>query len=169
MSLNRSVLVLNASFEPINVISAKRAMTLLHKRIAEPVEGTLLFIRTARKSIPLPSVIRLYEYRRIVRHAKTVSRKNIMIRDANTCQYCGVGFPATKLTLDHVIPKSRQGRESWENLVTCCHPCNNKKGNRTPKEAGMPLLKTPVPFGVHARYRMLGRDDKAWQKYLFYN
>jgi 5-methylcytosine-specific restriction endonuclease McrA len=93
------------------------------------------------------------------------------MRDRYTCQYCGANGSAANLTLDHVIPRSRGGGSSWENLTTCCHPCNNKKGNRTPEEAGMKLARAPRPFTLHTSrhlMRLLGHGDQQWRKYLFY-
>jgi 5-methylcytosine-specific restriction endonuclease McrA len=119
----------------------------------------------------LPSVIRLLEYRRIPQQSRALSRKNILLRDRYTCQYCYRVLPSVELTLDHVQPRSRGGGSSWENLVACCHPCNNRKGSRTPEEAGMKLAKAPRPFSLHTSrhiMRMLGNTDARWRKYLFY-
>ena len=93
------------------------------------------------------------------------------MRDRYTCQYCLRSSPQVDLTLDHVVPRSRSGETTWENLVACCHHCNNKKGNRTPEEAGMKLARLPRPFSLHTSrhlMRLLGRSDDQWRKYLFY-
>jgi 5-methylcytosine-specific restriction endonuclease McrA len=93
------------------------------------------------------------------------------MRDRYTCQYCQRGGSAAHLTLDHVIPRSRGGESSWENLVACCHQCNNRKGNRTPDEAGMRLARLPRPFSLHTSrhlMRLLAHTEDRWQKYLFY-
>ena len=119
----------------------------------------------------MPSVIRLLEYRRIPHQTRALSRKNILIRDRNTCQYCTRVLPAAELTLDHVMPRSRGGESNWENLVACCHRCNNRKGSRLPDEAGMRLMRAPRPFSLHTSrhlMRLLGRSDEKWRKYLFY-
>jgi 5-methylcytosine-specific restriction endonuclease McrA len=119
----------------------------------------------------MPSVIRLLEYRRIPHQARALSRKNILMRDRYTCQYCQRSAPQVELTLDHVVPRSRAGETTWENLVACCHACNNKKGSRTPEEAGMKLARTPRPFSLHTSrhlMRLLGKSDDQWRKYLFY-
>ncbi len=169
--LQRPVLVLNASYEPINVCAARRAIVLVLKGIASAEERTAHQVSSARLRMPLPSVIRLLEYRRIPHQTRSLSRKNIMLRDRYTCQYCGHTFPASELTMDHVIPRSRGGTSAWENLVTCCIPCNNLKGNRTPEEAGMKLQRMPRPFTLHTSrhlMRLLGRSDDQWRKYLFY-
>lgn len=165
------VLVLNASYEPINICAARRALVLVLKGVATPEEYSNQLLRSARQAIPLPSVIRLLEYRRIPQQTRALSRKNILIRDRYTCQYCLRTLPSSELTLDHVIPRSRSGETTWENLVTCCHECNNRKGNRTPEEAGMKLARPPRPFTLHTSrhiMRLLGRSEEHWRKYLFY-
>lgn len=169
--LHKPVLVLNASYEPINVCAARRALVLILKGVAAPEEYGAGLLRSPRHSLKLPSVIRLLEYRRIPHQARALSRKNILMRDRYTCQYCLKILPAGELTLDHVIPRSRSGETTWENLVACCHKCNNRKGSRTPDEAGMKLARQPRPFSLHTSrhlMRMLGRADDQWRKYLFY-
>ncbi|HJZ95023.1 MAG TPA: HNH endonuclease [Candidatus Solibacter sp.] len=167
MSLNRLVLVLNASYEPIHVCSARRAIKLVLKGSATVEECSGATVHTPALDLPVPSVIRLRVYRRVLRLQRVVSRKGVLLRDGSACQYCGARLPARDLTLDHVIPRSRAGASTWENLVACCFPCNGRKGNRTPQEAGMPLLRQPKPIGVHARHRLMSGDDDAWSKYLF--
>jgi 5-methylcytosine-specific restriction endonuclease McrA len=169
--LHRPVLVLNASFEPINICAARRALVLILKGIASAEEHVPLPINSARATLQLPSVIRLLEYRRIPHQTRALSRKNIMMRDKYQCQYCHKIFPSGELTLDHVLPRSRGGETTWENLVACCHPCNNRKGARTPEEAHMKLLKQPKPFSLHTSrhlMRLLGKSDDQWRKYLFF-
>jgi 5-methylcytosine-specific restriction endonuclease McrA len=169
--IERPVLVLNASYEPINVCAARRALVLVLKGVASAEESSQQHIRSSRSVFRLPSVIRLLEYRRIPHQAHALSRKNILMRDRYTCQYCQRAMPSSELTLDHVIPRSRAGDTSWENLVACCHHCNNRKGSRTPEEAGMKLLRQPRPFSLHTNrhlMRLLARSDVQWRKYLFY-
>jgi 5-methylcytosine-specific restriction endonuclease McrA len=166
MSLTRTVLVLNTSYEAVNVVSAKRAMILICKGAAVVQEASARFLRTPSVSLPLPSVIRLVTYRYVPRHTRAVSRKSIMERDGHACQYCREKLPVSKLTMDHVTPKSRGGRTSWENMVACCYPCNNRKGNRTPDEAGMDLARRPLPFSIHAKHRAAATDP-LWEPYLF--
>src|ERR1700747_3153802 len=124
--LHAPVLVLNASYEPINVCAARRAIVLVLKGVAMTEEVNGHSFRAARITLPVPSVIRLLEYRRIPHQTRALSRKNILLRDRNTCQYCGEVLASSELTLDHVIPRSRGGTSSWENLVACCHPCNRQ-------------------------------------------
>ena len=169
--LQKPVLVLNASYEPINICAARRALVLVLKGVASAEEISQQVVRSSRRMVPLPSVIRLLEYRRIPHQTRALSRKNILMRDRYTCQYCHKTLPSGELTLDHVIPRSRAGESAWENLVACCHSCNNKKGNRTPEEAGMKLVRAPRPFSLHTSrhlMRLLGKSDEQWRKYLFY-
>src|SRR5450631_2451148 len=170
--LQKPVLVLNASFEPINICAARRALVLVLKGVASAEEESTHHIHSARAAVRLPSVIRLLEYRRIPHQTRALSRKNILMRDRYTCQYCQKVLNTSDLTPDHVTPRSRSGETTWENLVACCNPCNNKKGNRTPDEAGMKLLRQPRPFSLHTSrhlMRLLGRSDDQWRKYLFYS
>ena len=170
--LQKPVLVLNASYEPINICAARRALVLVLKGVAAAEEESANAVHSARHSMRLPSVIRLLEYRRIPHQTRALSRKNILMRDRYSCQYCHRTLPSGEMTLDHVIPRSRAGETTWENLVACCHSCNNRKGNRTPEEAGMKLLRTPRPFSLHTSrhlMRLLGRSDDQWRKYLFYS
>jgi 5-methylcytosine-specific restriction endonuclease McrA len=167
MSIHRAVLVLNATYEPIHVCTARRAITLVLKGAAVVEECSVHVIRTARLEIPVPSVVRLRQYRRMPRLSRAVSRKGVLLRDNNVCQYCGGRLPASELTLDHVIPRSRAGPSTWDNLVACCLACNNRKGNRTPHEAGMRLLRQPRQIGFHATHRLLAVNHTQWDKYLF--
>ena len=165
------VLVLNASYEPINVCAARRAIVLVLKGVAMTEEENGHFLHSARLAIRVPSVIRLLEYRRIPHQTRALSRKNILLRDRNSCQYCGAVLASSELTLDHVVPRSRGGLSTWENLVACCHSCNRKKGNQLPQEAGMRLIREPRAFNLHTSrhiMRLLGHSDAKWRKYLFY-
>jgi 5-methylcytosine-specific restriction endonuclease McrA len=170
-TLQTPVLVLNASYEPINVCAARRALVLVLKGVASAEEHSYLHVHSARNAQRLPSVIRLLEYRRIPHQTRALSRKNILMRDRYTCQYCGKVLNSGDLTLDHVQPRSRSGETTWENLVACCHHCNNRKGNRTPEEAGMKLARAPRPYSLHTSrhiMRLLAKSDENWRKYLFY-
>lgn len=170
--LHKPVLVLNASYEPINICAARRALVLILKGVASAEEVAPLQVHSARQVMRVPSVIRLLEYRRIPHQTRALSRKNILMRDRYTCQYCQRTLPSGEMTLDHVTPRSRHGETAWENLVACCHPCNNRKGNRTPEEAGMKLMRLPRPFSLHTSrhlMRLLGRGEDQWRKYLFFS
>jgi len=169
--LHSPVLVLNASYEPINICAARRALVLVLKGVAMTEEEHGHSLHSQRMALRLPSVIRLLEYRRIPHQTRALSRKNILLRDRNTCQYCGEASPAADLTLDHVIPRSRGGSSTWENLVACCHACNRRKGNHLLHETDMKLLREPRAFSLHTSrhlMRMIGRSDDKWRKYLFF-
>jgi len=165
------VLVLNATFEPINVTAVRRALVLMLKGVAQAEEVHASEVHSTTKALAVPSVIRLLTYRHIPQQSRALSRKNILLRDRNTCQFCGRALPASELTLDHVLPRSRGGHSSWENLVACCYECNNRKGDRTPEEAGLQLARRPRPFTLHTSrqlMRLIGNKDTKWRKYLFY-
>ncbi len=171
-AMQTPVLVLNASYEPINICGARRALVLVLKGVARTEEEQGAMLHAARMRIAMPSVIRLLEYRRIPHQTRALSRKNILLRDRNSCQYCSVTLTAGELTLDHVIPRSRGGQSTWENLVACCHDCNRRKGNQMLHElTEMKLLKEPRPFSLHTSrhiMRMIGSADAAWRKYLYF-
>src|SRR5260370_12253645 len=114
---------------------------------AEEMDNTE--VHSAAHAHKVPSVIRLLAYRHIPQQSRALSRKNILLRDRNTCQFCSGMFASSELTLDHVVPRSRGGRSSWENLVACCYRCNNSKGDRTPEEAGPELARRPPPGPLH--------------------
>jgi 5-methylcytosine-specific restriction endonuclease McrA len=169
--LQDPVLVLNATYEPIHVTAVRRALVLVLKGVAQAEEHNHSEVHSAQRAIKVPSVIRLLAYRHIPQQTRALSRKNVLLRDRNTCQFCGHQFPAGELTLDHVVPRSRGGSSSWENLVACCYACNNRKGDRTPEEAGLRLQRRPRPFTLHTSrqlMRLIGRHDAKWRKYLFY-
>jgi 5-methylcytosine-specific restriction endonuclease McrA len=171
-TMQKPVLVLNASYEPINICGARRALVLVLKGVARTEEEHGTTLHAARISVNMPSVIRLLEYRRIPHQTRALSRKNILLRDRNSCQYCGVVLPAGELTLDHVHPRSRGGLSTWENLVACCHSCNRRKGNQLLSELpDMRLMREPRPFSLHTSrhiMRMIGHSDQKWRKYLYY-
>ena len=169
--MHTPVLVLNATYEPVHITAVRRAIVLVLKGVARTEEENHAVVRSPSLTLPVPSVIRLLEYHRIPVPTRALSRKNILLRDRNTCQFCGGVSPAAELTLDHVIPRSRGGTTSWDNLVACCHRCNNIKGDRSPEEAGLTLIRKPRPYNLHTNrhlMRLLGRAEEKWRKYLFY-
>jgi 5-methylcytosine-specific restriction endonuclease McrA len=169
--LQEPVLVLNSTFEPIHVTAVRRALILMLKGVAQVEESTHALVHSAANAHAVPSVIRLLSYRHIPQQSRALSRKNILLRDRNTCQFCSKQLSSSELTLDHVLPRSRGGPSSWENLVACCYDCNNRKGDRTPEEAGIRLQRRPRPFTLHTSrqlMRLIGRHDEKWRKYLFY-
>ena len=170
-AMQTPVLVLNASYEPINICGARRALVLVLKGVARTEEEQGAVLHAARMNVAMPSVIRLLEYRRIPHQMRALSRKNILLRDRNACQYCGIVLTAGELTLDHVVPRSRGGLSTWENLVACCHPCNRRKGNQLPHEVNMKPAREPRSFNLHTSrhiMRLMGHSDDKWRKYLFY-
>lgn len=175
--LDMPTLVLNASFEALNIVSARRAFTSVMKGIAVVEKSYPMSISTGRNrrtgvlELPIPHVIKLVEYRRLPHRSRTLSRKGILARDQNTCQYCMNEQPAGRLELDHIIPRSRGGPGTWENLVAACHACNNRKADRTPEEAGMKLARYPKPFTIHTSRHLLrasAQQQEAWKEYMFY-
>ncbi len=160
--LDSSVLVLNRLYQPVNITTVRRAFTLLYQGTAKAIDRefqTFDFeswsalsaevhdrdvIQTVSNIIRIPRVIILQVYDRFPRLHVRFSRQNIYLRDRLTCQYCARRFVRSDLNLDHVVPRSRGGRTTWDNVVCSCISCNLKKGNRMPSEAGMRLLKAPV-------------------------
>ena len=171
-AMQTPVLVLNASYEPINICGARRALVLVLKGVARTEEEQGAVLHAARVNVAMPSVIRLLEYRRIPHQTRALSRKNILLRDRNTCQYCQKVLIASELTLDHVIPRCRGGASSWENLVACCRDCNRRKGSQMLHElTDMRLLREPRPFSLHTSrhiMRMIGSADPSWRRYLYF-
>lgn len=124
------------------------------------------FIRSVNKTFEMPSVIKLCEYQRIPYREVDISKRNVFLRDSGKCQYCGTSNGL--LTIDHIIPKSRGGDSTWENLTTACFKCNNKKGNKTPQEANMPLLTKPHKLNyVLYLNQKIGKVEQEWQPFLF--
>jgi 5-methylcytosine-specific restriction endonuclease McrA len=159
--LDSAVLVLNRNFQPIHVTNVRRAFALLYAGSAQAVDRqfrTFDFnswaelsaetddevVHTVSRAIRVPRVILLQIYDRIPRAKVRFSRHNIYTRDNNTCQYCGQQLPRSELNLDHVVPRSRGGRTTWDNVVCCCVDCNVRKGARSPDQAGLKLLKIPT-------------------------
>ena len=144
MSFMESTLLLNASYEPVKIIPWQRAITLVFLGKVEIVEEYDREIRSVSLIVKAPSVVRLLRYVSLGRRHPPLSKLNILARDRFCCQYCGSTLSYGNMTLDHVVPRSRGGVTKWENLVAACHPCNRKKGGRTPREAGMTLHAHPV-------------------------
>ena len=166
-SLSRPVLVLNQNYEPLSVCTTRRAVVLVFLGKAEVVErldGRL--VHATQRAFPIPSVVRLGLYIQRPHKKILLTRRNIIKRDGHRCQYCGQS--RTAMTVDHIIPKNQGGADSWENLVSACIYCNNKKGDRTPEEAGMPLRRTPRrPNHITFIQRFIGLGDQRWKRYLF--
>ena len=160
------VLVLNASYEPLNVCSLRRAHVLVWKGKAEILESQKRPLRSSSTDYPRPHVIRLVTYVRVPRGVtRRISRRVLFARDGWQCAYCG--SEGNRLTLDHVIPRSRGGPSVWENVVTSCAPCNLKKGNRLLEEASMKLMRPPRPPQPVLFIRLAApKIPHGWRQYL---
>ena len=164
-------LLLNASYEPLRVITWQKAIVLLVKGKVEVIASYDRRIRGVRVSLELPSVLRLRNRVRVSHrfHQVPFSRSNIYLRDKYRCQYCARRFTASELTFDHVVPVSQGGRKVWENIVTCCISCNRKKGGKTPREAGLSLVrrpKRPAYLPAHAITYGMSEVPPSWRDYL---
>ena len=181
--LSSAVLVLNRSYQPVHVTTAKRALGLLYAGVVRAIDHEFQtfdfeswaalgaaagadLVHTPTRIIAVPRVVVLQMFDRVPRAKVRFSRLNIYARDDDTCQYCGTKRPRHGLNLDHVVPRSQGGRTTWENVVCCCYECNLRKGGRTPAQAGMRLRRTPTrPIwsfrapGGNIRYR-------EWLPYL---
>lgn len=165
-------LLLNASYEPMKVISWQRALVLWFQDKVEVIEYHNVFVRSVRSNFQLPSILRLKHYvRPRSLGAVRFCRENVYLRDNFTCQYCGQQGSTKVLTLDHVVPASKKGPKSWTNVVTACRECNQRKANRTPQTANMPLLSVPViPTWLPSPELDVktGQIPEAWLQYLPY-
>jgi 5-methylcytosine-specific restriction endonuclease McrA len=157
-------LLLNASFEPLCVVSSRRAVVLVLKDKAEIVHRNGAEFRSERRSVPVPTVIRLVHFVRVpFRATAPLSRRAVFARDGQRCQYCG--SPAENL--DHVLPRSRGGPHTWENVVASCRSCNSRKEDRLPHECAMTLRRVPVaPHATTSLIAAAGPIDPVWNQYL---
>ncbi len=161
------MLVLNATYEPLNICSAKRAIVLMLKQKAEALENSGRLFRSTTSSFPLPDVIKLNYFVKVPHgEMRKVSRRAVLARDSHSCQYCG---SRAHLTIDHVIPRSRGGTTTWDNIVTSCAPCNARKGDRLPREAGMHPRTNPRPPDPFAFIHLaVSEIRRSWRRYLGY-
>ena len=165
--VEHTCLVLNQSYEPLNVCLARRALGMIFSGKAEMLENGSGFIHTSSTVFPIPSVIKLAHLVKRPFPQPKLTRIEIFSRDHYTCQYCGKA--SNQLTLDHVMPRHQGGRHTWENLVSACSPCNRKKAGRTPEQAHMKLNQKPVrPSGSNYLNipLQLVQLHYHWQKYL---
>lgn len=141
----KPVLLLSSQYEPIFIVSWKRAITLLYLDKIEVLDyHKNVEVHSSNRTFKVPSVVKLTTHAPFrVAHA-SFCKRSVFARDKYTCQYCRIRFHEKDLTYDHVYPRKRGGDTSWTNVTTCCYPCNQKKGDKTPKEAGMPLLHPPT-------------------------
>ena len=160
------VLVLNATYEPINVCTVRRAAVLLLKQKAELVEHGAWRLRSEHTQMPRPVVIRLVSYVRVPRdtHRRKITRRAVFARDGWTCQYCGA---RSNLTVDHVIPRSKGGSSEWDNIVASCAPCNRRKGDLLPAQANMVPRRAPRAPNPHVFIHVASpRIPAAWRQWL---
>ena len=162
----QQVLVLNASYEPLNVCTVRRAHVLLYKGKAEVIEELDRALHSASDTFPWPHVIRLVNYVHVPRSVqRKISRRALFARDGWRCAYCGTS--TGRLTLDHVVPRSRGGASVWENVVTSCAPCNLRKGDRLLEETGLRLLRPPrAPAPVLFIHLAAAQIPVGWEPYL---
>ena len=163
--MGRKVLVLNQDYSAFTICSVPKAFLLVYLRKADLIaESETEKLRSVSETFPMPSVIRLHKYVYLPYRGVMLTRQNIFKRDTHQCQYCGI---ADDLTLDHVMPKSRGGRTSWDNLVTACKRCNSRKGDFTPDEAGLFLAQKPYkPSFVMFLRDFSGTVDASWLPFL---
>jgi 5-methylcytosine-specific restriction endonuclease McrA len=182
--LDGNVLVLNRVFQAVQITSVRRAVTLLYKgqvRAVEcdyrtydfdnwqdvPAQPYHYYVATPTRQIRVPHVIQLLTFEKMPRQEVKFSRGNIYLRDGNRCQYCGRKFPTSELSLDHVVPISRGGKSSWENIVCACLPCNVRKGNKLINEAGMYPIRRPLKPRWHPLHRLHARTyPDTWRNFL---
>jgi 5-methylcytosine-specific restriction endonuclease McrA len=167
--LGQRVLVLNASYEPLQLVPVRRAVVLLLQEKAELVEAAEQQLRALTISFDVPLVIRLVRYIKIPRRLRLpCSRRGVLARDHETCQYCGTQPGRSSLTVDHVTPRSQGGLTTWDNVVTACRECNHRKGGRTPEQANMLLLSRPRQ-PQYVAFALLGELERheVWRKYTY--
>jgi len=182
--LESGVLVLNRFFQAVQITSVRRAFSLFYKGYVKAVDEDYITysfndwrdlppngdsIRTPNYQLRVPRIVQLVYYDKTPRFRVRFSRKNIFLRDRNRCQYCGELFDSKELTIDHVVPTSRGGGNSWENVVCCCVQCNKRKGNRTPEEAALSLVRKPkrpywIPFSRFTNKR--SSTHPTWRNFI---
>ena len=161
-------LLLNQNYTPISFVSWKRAIKLVMREKVDVLSKWDYAITFSNGEFKLPSIIRLKYYTPYYIKRRRYYRAGVFKRDKNICQYCGNKETLDVLTIDHVMPKSQGGKTSWENCVTCCFDCNNRKANRTPKQAGMLLIKKPtIPrLTVWYEYQLMSDTHDDWPDYF---
>jgi 5-methylcytosine-specific restriction endonuclease McrA len=163
--MKERVLVLNQDYQAISICTAERAFVLVYLRKAEMVtDFPNRVLRSVSAHHKFPSIIRLYNYVRVPYRRVSLSRTNVFRRDGYQCAYCGTRHD---LTIDHIVPRSQGGKDSWENLVTACQDCNTRKGNRTPAEANMKMHRAPFrPSYIMYLSNFTGNVHDDWRPYL---
>lgn len=177
ISQNRVLLLNGSTWEPLSIISVPRAIGLILAEKAIMVEETGRFLRTVRDKFPVPSVIALRAYVNVPRRRAHWSRKGVLVRDKYICVYCGVQpgsivknkvLTKSDFSIDHIIPRSRGGRDTWTNTACACASCNHRKGNRTPNEAGLRLRWEPKTPRTSYLVIAVGSGPDAWKRYIEY-
>ena len=160
----RKALILNASYQPLCVVPARRAVVLVLKSKASVVESDAMLFHSEHLTLPVPSVIRLNYFVKVPYRARaTLSRKAVFIRDGFECQYCG----AVAENVDHIKPRSKGGTHTWDNVVASCRPCNSRKENRSPSEVGLRLRRPPrAPKDNLFLIVSVGKLHPTWEPYL---
>ena len=166
MIINNKVLLLNNSYEPLLVITVKKAILLYFNGKIEFVEKGDSYISSIYMKFQIPKIVRLKKYIYVKKKQISLTRKNIFKRDNHICQYCGKS--SQELTIDHVIPKDKGGVDNWKNLVTACRRCNTKKGNSNLKEIPMELIKLPYKPSYLLNLHAYAEANKSWKKYIYY-
>jgi 5-methylcytosine-specific restriction endonuclease McrA len=165
-----SVLVLNSQYLPIQTTSVKKAIKLIYRGVAVAEKYSEQVWKSISSEFILPSVIRLINFHKLPTRNNKLSKKNILIRDKNTCQYCKEKHSERTLTIDHIIPKSRGGSSKWDNLVAACKRCNAFKADRTPEEAGMKLAVKPTKLSIYTHTTILRNKSEIypdWSEFLY--
>ena len=164
--LNKKVLLLNSSYEPLMVINTKRAIILSFLKKVDTILQSKNVVRSEKIHFRVPSVVKLKNYTFVKRNTISLTRKNIFLRDNNTCQYCSKND--CLLTIDHIIPKDKGGKDTWNNLVASCNRCNRKKGNFPLETIDMKLMKRPVkPHYLLYLQKYALNEYSNWKPYLF--
>ena len=164
--LNRPVLVLNQSYDPSRCVVRVGLSFLCFAAVPRSSKRWTCTSARFQTGFRSPSVVRLGIYVRVAPRQLALSKKNVLKRDGHRCQYCGTR--KGPMTVDHVVPRTGNGRDTWENLVCACLPCNNLKGNQTPEQAGINLLRRPRrPGTVTSISQLIGVPDSRWRPYLF--
>ncbi len=169
--MTTQTLMLSQGYEPIRIVSWQRAITMLSLGKVEVIEEYNQDVRSTSIVIKMPAVVRLLGA--FKRHKKPIkfSRINIYGRDKYRCQYCAKKISMGSGTYDHIVPRSQGGKTSWTNIVTCCEPCNSKKGGRTPKQAGMQLRSKPIQpkwVPIMAFHVSNTSAPDAWRDYIYW-
>ena len=165
MNLNNKVLLLNNSYEPISIITAKKAIIMYFLDKVDVVKKSKIVINSLYLKFNIPEVIKLKNYI-YIKHSKIpLTRKNILKRDNNTCQYCGKN--KSEITIDHILPKDKGGNDSWNNVVVACKRCNMIKGNYLLKDIDMQLIRKPFEPTKIIYLQNVGKNNKSWHPYLY--